>query len=69
MNGGYKRDADIYIAFRLQLLVKAIFITLMYGPGLPGCYLISFYSSSPPTGSTATTCCASSRRRRPPPIG
>ena len=42
MNGGYKRDADIYIAFRLQLLVKAIFITLMYGPGLPGCYLISF---------------------------
>ena len=33
---------DIEFIHDIAGRVKAIFITLMYGPGLPGCYLISF---------------------------
>ena len=41
MNIAYTPRADIYIAFRLQLVAKAICIGLIYGAALPACYLLT----------------------------
>eukprot|EP00965_Chrysotila_dentata_P235975 6201067-Pleurochrysis_carterae.AAC.3 len=42
MNKLWKRDADIYLAFRLQLVCKYIIIGLMYASALPAMWLLGF---------------------------
>ena len=41
MNHAFAHKADIYIAFRLQLVAKALCICLIYGAALPACYLLT----------------------------
>ena len=42
MNHLYTEKADIYLAFRLQLVCKYIIIALMYASALPACFLLGF---------------------------
>jgi len=41
MNQKFTPKADIYLAFRLQLVSKAMCICLIYGAALPACYLLT----------------------------
>ena len=42
MNALYKRDADIYVAFRLQLINKMVVVALIYGTAFPALYGLGF---------------------------
>ena len=42
MNAWFKRDADIYVAIRVQLVNKMVVIGVMYGAAFPALYVLGF---------------------------